>query len=169
MQVGFTVVVIIVIVTFVIIIIVIIVWSKCIFSTKSRFTMSIETKMTFSSVFALPEGHLMSYFGLVSPGHWLDVPNALLGCLYYTYRIIFGAKYWDTRLIPFTQLIASCALATTIFLAYQLTLLQELCLLCWTTHLINVLLWIDAFVRCPTTVAKWNQQQQNGERIKEEK
>ena len=88
----------------------------------------------------------MSYFGLVARGHWLDVPNAFLGCLYYTYRIL-TVNYQYSHSIPLTQLIASCALATTIFLAYQLTLLRELCLLCWTTHLLNVLLWLDAFVR----------------------
>jgi len=96
-----------------------------------------------SSVFALPEGHLVSYFGLVPPGHWLDIPNALIGCVYYTYRLL-GDFIFPVAL---TQFAASCALTASLYLAYQLTILQELCLLCWTTHVLNLVLWVDAIFR----------------------
>lgn len=79
----------------------------------------------------------MSYFGIVAEGHVLDVPNAALGVLYYLYTLLLISK----MPILVTQIAASAALSSTIFLALKLTQLKELCILCWTTHVINALLW----------------------------
>jgi uncharacterized membrane protein len=39
------------------------------------------------------------------------------------------------------------AFATTIFLAYQLTfVVKELCIVCWTTHVLNALLWYNVMI-----------------------
>eukprot|EP00339_Tiarina_fusa_P008251 CAMPEP_0116998542 /NCGR_PEP_ID=MMETSP0472-20121206/1575_1 /TAXON_ID=693140 ORGANISM="Tiarina fusus, Strain LIS" /NCGR_SAMPLE_ID=MMETSP0472 /ASSEMBLY_ACC=CAM_ASM_000603 /LENGTH=90 /DNA_ID=CAMNT_0004697721 /DNA_START=39 /DNA_END=308 /DNA_ORIENTATION=+ len=43
-----------------------------------------EIGASCSAVFQLPEGRMLSYFGIVPDGHMLDVPNAVLGVLYYT-------------------------------------------------------------------------------------
>lgn len=90
-----------------------------------------------STVFTLPVGRMLSFFGLVPEGSFLDVPNAVLGVLYYTWLLLL------IDLVPeeLTQAIAVAAFGSTVFLAYQLTfVLFELCILCWTTHVINSLL-----------------------------
>lgn len=90
----------------------------------------------------------MSYLGIVPSGHFLDVPNALLGAAYYFYRLVL-----DEELpLVFSQLAASGAMAASLFLAYKLTVLEELCILCWTTHVLNLLLFIDAFAILPRRV-----------------
>jgi hypothetical protein len=86
-----------------------------------------------STVFTLPVGRLLSYFGVVPHGHVLDIPNAALGVIYYT---------WHILLSDVSQLLTSAmtilAFLSTVFLAYQLTfILHELCILCWSTHVIN--------------------------------
>ena len=87
-----------------------------------------------STVFTLPEGRMLSYFGLVPEHSVLDLPNAALGLMHYIYLLTlrpFAPKY-------FTNFMIVMAFASTIFLAYQLTfVLFELCILCWTTHVIN--------------------------------
>eukprot|EP00545_Synedropsis_sp_CCMP1620_P014690 CAMPEP_0119005640 /NCGR_PEP_ID=MMETSP1176-20130426/1845_1 /TAXON_ID=265551 /ORGANISM="Synedropsis recta cf, Strain CCMP1620" /LENGTH=131 /DNA_ID=CAMNT_0006957475 /DNA_START=11 /DNA_END=403 /DNA_ORIENTATION=- len=80
-----------------------------------------------SAVFQLPQGHLMSYLGIVPEGHLLDVPNAALGALYYTYQLL-GRGVFPHHLTLFAAL---AAMSSSVFLAYHLTLIRELCLLCW--------------------------------------
>lgn len=80
---------------------------------------------------------MLSYFGIIPEGHMLDVPNALLGSIYYTYMLILSPK------LPhiLTYIMAFMALSSSIFLAFQLTfVVQELCILCWSTHVINAFL-----------------------------
>eukprot|EP00816_Leptocylindrus_hargravesii_P005709 CAMPEP_0196803010 /NCGR_PEP_ID=MMETSP1362-20130617/2478_1 /TAXON_ID=163516 /ORGANISM="Leptocylindrus danicus, Strain CCMP1856" /LENGTH=149 /DNA_ID=CAMNT_0042174431 /DNA_START=33 /DNA_END=479 /DNA_ORIENTATION=+ len=99
-----------------------------------------------STVFAMPEGKLLSYFGLVPSSHILDVPNAMLGTIYYTLCIIrenflynefpVTAKDVDVgrkrvRIDQMILLIASGAMSASVFLAFRLTQLKELCVLCW--------------------------------------
>ena len=87
-----------------------------------------------SNVFSLPEGRMLSYFGIVPEHSIFDVPNAALGLIHYMYLL---------TLRPFlppslTYFMIVMAFASTVFLAYQLTfVLFELCILCWTTHVIN--------------------------------
>lgn len=81
---------------------------------------------------------MVSYFGFVPEGHWLDVPNPLIGLVYYLYWLLFMPSFPK----ELTAGISSLAMAASFFLGYKLTVLKELCLLCWTTHVINVrLLW----------------------------
>jgi hypothetical protein len=91
-----------------------------------------------SKTFSLPQGKLLSHFGLVKQESLLDVPNAALGILYYNFILLAGGIA-PAELILF----ASCmAMLSSIYLAYTLTALRELCLLCWSTHVINsILLW----------------------------
>eukprot|EP00555_Chaetoceros_dichaeta_P015145 CAMPEP_0198261854 /NCGR_PEP_ID=MMETSP1447-20131203/10494_1 /TAXON_ID=420782 /ORGANISM="Chaetoceros dichaeta, Strain CCMP1751" /LENGTH=118 /DNA_ID=CAMNT_0043949901 /DNA_START=28 /DNA_END=381 /DNA_ORIENTATION=+ len=58
-----------------------------------------------SHAFTLPEGRLLTYLNIVPHDHFLDVPNAVLGILYYTsiflleqtmlrtYRTVVGSAY----------------------------------------------------------------------------
>jgi uncharacterized membrane protein len=85
---------------------------------------------------------MLSYFGLVPSGSILDVPNAALGLAYYA--------LWLSLLAPFFPksirlVVASLAMSSSVFLATRLILLSELCVLCWSTHIINARLWWDAF------------------------
>ena len=82
---------------------------------------------------------MLSYFSLVPKGSPLDVPNAVLGALYYTFVILY-----DVKALPLplgVTFFATCmAMSSSIFLACKLIILKKLCLLCWTTHVLNFLL-----------------------------
>mmetsp|Transcript_5401 Transcript_5401/g.11764 ORF Transcript_5401/g.11764 Transcript_5401/m.11764 type:complete len:168 (-) Transcript_5401:249-752(-) len=91
-----------------------------------------------SATFALPEGRMLSYFGIVPKGSALDVPNAVLGALFYTYIILNETLVQLPLGLTF---FATCmAMSSSIFLACKLIILKKLCLLCWTTHVLNFLL-----------------------------
>jgi uncharacterized membrane protein len=92
--------------------------------------------------------------GLVPHGSLLDLPNAALGILYYSWIILFvgmpGAFFSVLNKIQ-----TSMAMASSLFLAYQLTfVLKELCVLCWTTHLINAILFYNIVLKRGTAGAK---------------
>ena len=90
----------------------------------------------------------MSYAGLVEKGSTLDLPNAALGVLYYTWHLLLTPI---APLRPLTMMATAGAMASSIWLAYQLTfVLGDLCILCWSTHVINTLLFIK-FVVLPLT------------------
>ncbi len=94
-----------------------------------------------SDVFQLPESRMLTYFGIVPHGSLLDVPNAALGLVYYTMWLLVIPKL-PSKLVSF---IATLALASSVWLAIRLVILSELCLLCWSTHVINVRLWWCAY------------------------
>jgi vitamin-K-epoxide reductase (warfarin-sensitive) len=82
---------------------------------------------------------MLSYFGLIPHGHLLDVPNAMLGTIYYAYLLFFA----NMRNTPsaVTSLMIGVAFSSSVFLAYQLSfVVRELCILCWSTHVINTTL-----------------------------
>ena len=92
-----------------------------------------------SATFALPEGRMLSYFGMVPEKSMLDVPNAFLGALYYTYVILFSMGITSSIFpLGLTFFANSMAMASSVFLAYKLLILKKLCLLCWTTHVLNL-------------------------------
>lgn len=94
--------------------------------------------MIDSAVFALPVGKMLSYFGIVPKDSLLDVPNAALGILYYTWHLLLSP--YD-QLQPLTDFFTVAAFGSSVFLAYQLTfVIAELCVLCWSTHVINSIL-----------------------------
>ena len=92
----------------------------------------------------------MSYLGLVPVDSILNVPNAALGAVYYFYQLVLQSHF------PYAMTVfaALAAMASSIFLAYHLTLLQELCILCWTTHVLNALLLYDTLVVIPRSFMK---------------
>jgi len=96
-----------------------------------------------STVFSLPEGKMLSYFGLVPQGHFLDVPNGFLGILFYSYTLV---RHYTGKQLLFTSsvnmVISSLAIASSAFLARKLYVIREMCVVCITTHFINTTLWI---------------------------
>lgn len=105
-----------------------------------RVPLQLSISFSISAVFELPEGHLLSYFGIVERHSDYDIPNALIGCVYYFYMLFLAGMF-----PPFlTKFASTMAFATTVFLAYQLSfVVKELCLVCWTTHVLNTLLWYN--------------------------
>ncbi len=109
-----------------------------------------------STVFSLPEGKMLSYFGIVPEGHILDIPNGILGMMFYLYTFIAyfthknkshmqstgGINFLFSPMI--NLVINSAAIASSAFLARKLYLIRELCVVCVTTHIINMTLWIRA-------------------------
>ena len=91
-----------------------------------------------SATFALPEGRMLSFLGLVPETSILDVPNAFLGALYYSYVILYSMEITSSVFPLRLTFFANCmAMASSVFLAYKLLVLKKLCLLCWTTHVLN--------------------------------
>ncbi len=96
---------------------------------------------SISNTFALPQSRLLSYFGIVSHESAFNVPNTVLGLMYYGVLIFFSSS-----LDPWISLsLASVAMFTSVFLAYSMIVLNELCILCWATHVINFLLLYKLF------------------------
>lgn len=86
---------------------------------------------------------MLSLFGIVPKGSVLDVPNAALGLVYYTLWLLVLPRL--PRVL--TLVVSSLALSSSVFLATQLLILNELCLLCWSTHVINTRLWFSAMAQ----------------------
>jgi uncharacterized membrane protein len=84
---------------------------------------------------------MLSYFGIVPDGHMLDVPNAVLGVVYYTIWLLVLPRLPKIMLF----IVASMAMSSSVFLAAKLTIMRELCILCWSTHVINSRLWWNAY------------------------
>ncbi len=96
-----------------------------------------------SQVFSLPEGRMLSYFGIVPDGSALDVPNALLGLLYYSTIFIRAQFLPDTHGMNKLTVGANVsAMISSVWLATQLIKLKELCVLCISTHIVNFLLLV---------------------------
>ena len=60
-----------------------------------------------------------------------------IGLIYYSYWL-FLTKLFP---VPVTILVSSLAMASSVFLAIKLLILGELCVLCWSTHVINARLF----------------------------
>jgi vitamin-K-epoxide reductase (warfarin-sensitive) len=83
-----------------------------------------------------------------------DLPNAALGVLYYSYIILF-LQMPIRQLGIIHKLMASAAMASSLFLAYQLTfVLRELCVLCWSTHVVNTILFYNIVLKEKASASK---------------
>lgn len=103
-----------------------------------------------SAVFTLPVGKMLSYLGLVEHDSLFDLPNAALGILYYSWILLFIDMPIPVIQSIIHPIMASGAMASSLFLAYQLTfVLKELCVLCWTTHVINTILFYRLVIARP--------------------
>ena len=59
--------------------------------------------------------------------------NSALGLLFYSYWLFL----MPTLPNVLTIIVSSMAMASSVFLAIKLVILNELCILCWSTHVIN--------------------------------
>lgn len=115
--------------------------------TIRRLTLRLVILLTFSVVFQLPEGKMLSYFGLVPKDSVLDIPNGILGLIFYAYVLIRG-NLKESNLILLDRrvnaVICTLAMASSLFLARKLYIIKEICVVCLTTHLINTTLFCRA-------------------------
>ena len=102
-----------------------------------------------SAVFALPEGKMLSYFNIVPEDSFFDVPNGVIGLVYYLFSVTresLVAKenlFWNK-----VQIFASSlSMMSSIFLAIRLAQLKELCVVCLSSHVINTSLFVIFFSR----------------------
>ena len=99
-----------------------------------------------SDVFSMPEGHLLSFWGLASPGSTLDVPNACLGVAFYAAMALHyllevsgpvrrrGGGGLGKKV---ARIMSVAAAASSAWLVTVLVRRRELCVLCFATHTIN--------------------------------
>ena len=85
---------------------------------------------------------MLSYFGLVPKDSVLDIPNGILGLIFYAYVLIRG-NLKESNLILLDRrvnaVICTLAMASSLFLARKLYIIKEICVVCLTTHLINTM------------------------------
>eukprot|EP00986_Skeletonema_menzelii_P019837 scaffold29358_cov154-Skeletonema_menzelii.AAC.2 len=86
------------------------------------------------AVFQLPEGKMLSFFGLVPRGSALDIPNGVLGVLFYIY-VFIRCNVRDSKLILLDSrvnaVICTLAMASSLFLARKLYMIKEICVGCF--------------------------------------
>mmetsp|Transcript_15057 Transcript_15057/g.22697 ORF Transcript_15057/g.22697 Transcript_15057/m.22697 type:complete len:193 (+) Transcript_15057:379-957(+) len=102
-----------------------------------------------SAVFQLPEGKMLSFFGLVPKDSALDIPNGILGMLFYTYVFIrCNMRSSDLILLDrrVNAVVCSLALASSVFLARKLYIIKEICVVCVTTHVLNTTVFCRAIL-----------------------
>ena len=86
-----------------------------------------------SDVLLSEYGHILSKWGLVAPGSPLDVPNPVLGILYYLLVLLWPLPSRQPVLAA-----AALSLAFSAYLAWVLaTVLKDFCLVCVTSYVVN--------------------------------
>ena len=94
-------------------------------------------QLSESSVVELPEARL-----------FFAIPNALVGIAYYLTVIALAGVVWSSRAVAVLLVaLTLCALATSIFLALRLLKRGCVCRHCWTSHAVNTVLFLVAFVQ----------------------
>jgi len=103
-----------------------------------------------SAVFQLPEGKMLSFFGLVPKDSALDIPNGILGMLFYIYVFLRCSLFRSSKLFlvdrSVNATICTLALASSIFLARKLYVIKEICVVCLTTHIVNTIMFYRAML-----------------------
>jgi vitamin-K-epoxide reductase (warfarin-sensitive) len=96
-----------------------------------------------SKVFASSEGRMLSHFGIVPKGDPLDVANALLGCIFYVAMLLSTLVRSGNTIAGTVANAVSCSgLVTTMYLGSVLYASGDICVLCISTHVINVILFL---------------------------
>jgi uncharacterized membrane protein len=101
-----------------------------------------EMEASCSKTLSSPESHLVSFFGMVSKEApiYLNPPNALLGVFFYALMLLLPPS-------PIQRLLSTLSLLTTMFLLRILVMKSEICLLCYSTHVINASLFFLTVVK----------------------
>ena len=90
-----------------------------------------------ASVVELPEARL-----------FFSIPNALVGVVYYGGVIALASLAWSSRVLDACLVVITFgAFATSVFLASRLIKRKRACPHCWTSHAVNTVLFLVAFVQ----------------------
>ena len=110
-------------------------------SAPSFFCDSLFTGASCSKAITGPYGKVLSLWGIVKKGSSLDVPNSLIGSLFYFLAITpWNANSLIADLFMIGGLLS---LAFSAYLAYILRfVLHEFCIICVSSYVINILLFI---------------------------
>lgn len=102
----------------------------------------IDEGMSCSAVLHSSYGHILSHWGVVPKGHALDLPNALLGAVFYAVALI----HKDLGLPRVLFLGASVlSVAFSLYLATVLKfVLHDACLVCITSYALNAVIFVAA-------------------------
>ena len=91
---------------------------------------------------------ILSLFPKVTKGSAFDIPNGVLGMLFYTYVLLRCNIMKSSSLFLLDRrinaVICSLALASSIFLARKLYMIKEICIVCLSTHVINTTIFLRA-------------------------
>ncbi len=91
---------------------------------------------------------ILSLFPKVTKGSAFDIPNGILGMLFYTYVLLRCNIMKSSSLFLLDRrinaVICSLALASSIFLARKLYMIKEICIVCLSTHVINTTIFLRA-------------------------
>ncbi len=110
----------------------------------------ISHTVSCSKVFSSPQGRILSYLGVVPSEHALDVPNALLGYIFYAFLLFLELAFSRSNLlvlnIMFTMAIGSALFS--VYLAYVLMYeLKDLCIVCTGNYVCNAIIFIVLWYR----------------------
>jgi uncharacterized membrane protein len=93
---------------------------------------------------------MLSFFGLVPKDSALDIPNGILGMLFYIYVFLRCSLFRSSKLFlvdrSVNATICTLALASSIFLARKLYVIKEICVVCLTTHIVNTIMFYRAML-----------------------
>ena len=96
---------------------------------------------------------MLSYFGIVPKGFVLDLPNAALGMVFYTAALVHDAVIGSllgcgsraARWVMFAASLLSIGAST--FLIYTLIAMNDFCVVCAATHVINSVILVASASR----------------------
>ena len=93
--------------------------------------------------------YIISIFSQVPKGSVFDIPNGILGMLFYTYVLLRCSNIMKSSSLflldrRINAVICSLALASSIFLARKLYMIKEICIVCLSTHVINTTIFLRA-------------------------
>jgi uncharacterized membrane protein len=102
---------------------------------------------------------MLSFFGLVPKNSVFDIPNGILGMVFYVYVFLRCSimKSSTHFLLDRTvnTVMCSLALGSSIFLARKLYVIKELCVVCLSSHVINTTLFYRAVLEMTKKEKMW--------------
>jgi len=101
--------------------------------------------MSCSAVLSSKYGKVLSLWGLVPHHHWLDVPNALVGGIYFLIALVYPLYKHVPAMRSLFMGVSCVAIAFCAYLAYVLRyVLHDFCLVCVSSYVINLIIFLAA-------------------------
>lgn len=114
----------------------------------------ISETISCSKVFSSEYGKIYSKIGLIDNDSVLNVPNAVYGAIFYTLMTLLSRLLLVSQSEPlydFLLLISTISVILSAYLGYILfAVLENTCILCFSTHACNVWVFCCLFAVSPT-------------------